>query len=73
MAKSVYWGVKLGNGCKFDGPMQFYKFPGSSILTGNDCRFNSLTIATQAWDIKTLQHMDTQLGSICQNRRWMRF
>ena len=47
-AKSIYWGVKLGNRCKFDGPMQFYKFPGSSILIGNDCRFNSLTIATQA-------------------------
>ena len=48
LVKSICWGIKLGNRCMFDGPIQFHKFPGSSISVGNGCRFNSITLATQA-------------------------
>ena len=46
--KSKLWGIQIGRRCKFDGPIHFYKFPGSSIIIGSKCRFNSLNIATQA-------------------------
>ncbi len=46
--KCLWWGVALGYGCIFDGPIQIFRCPGSEIRIGNNCRFNGHTIATQA-------------------------
>nr|NJM01460.1 acyltransferase [Desulfobacula sp.] len=38
----------MGKKCQFDGRTIFYKHPGSTIVVGDHCRFNSLTVSTQA-------------------------
>ena len=39
--KCWIWGIKIGKGCTFIGPVLFYKEPGSTIKIGNNCRFSS--------------------------------
>lgn len=39
--KCWIWGIKIGKGCTFIGPILFYKEPGSTISIGNNCRFSS--------------------------------
>lgn len=39
--KCWFWEVKIGNKCKFVGPILIYKEPGSIIKIGNNCRFSS--------------------------------
>lgn len=46
--KAYWWGIKIGKKCRFDGRIHFYKYPGSSIIIGDRCRFNSLSISTMA-------------------------
>lgn len=41
--KARLWGVRLGCGCSFRGKVIFYKTQGSSIVIGDNCRFNSLS------------------------------
>lgn len=43
--KCWLWGVEIGKGCKFIGPILIYKEPGSIIKIGNNCRFTSLSYA----------------------------
>lgn len=41
--KCWFWGIDIGKGCKFVGPILIYKEPGSTIKIGNKCRFSSLS------------------------------
>ncbi|MGV7224313.1 MAG: hypothetical protein ACQ9MH_22710, partial [Nitrospinales bacterium] len=36
-----WWGVKLGSGAVFNGRPVFRRHPGSRIIIGTNCRFNS--------------------------------
>lgn len=36
-----WWGVRLGKKCSFQGKSHFCRVPGSSILIGDSCEFNS--------------------------------
>ena len=38
---AYWWGVKIGNGCKFQGKMYFNRIQNSEIRIGNNCTFNS--------------------------------
>lgn len=38
---SWWWGVDLGPDCIFNGQPKFYRYPGSSIIIGRGCKFNS--------------------------------
>jgi len=42
-----WWGVSLGRGCAFRGRPQFRRNPGSAIVIGQNCMFNSS--ATSNW------------------------
>lgn len=39
--KMRFWGVKNGKDCSFRGNMIIYRSPGTTIKTGDGCRFNS--------------------------------
>lgn len=39
--KCWIWGVDIGKGCRFVGPILIYKEPGSTIKIGKNCKFNS--------------------------------
>jgi acetyltransferase-like isoleucine patch superfamily enzyme len=36
-----WWGVQIRRGCKFVGLPHFKRYPGSSIVVGKNCKFNS--------------------------------
>ena len=38
---AAWWGVKLGHGCAFHGQPRFKRHPGSRIIIGPKCKFNS--------------------------------
>ena len=37
----LLWGIKFGKKCSFRGKSVFYRAPGSDIIIGKKCRFNS--------------------------------
>lgn len=39
--KAYWWGVKIGRNVKFDGFCNFERYPGTSIIIGNNCTFRS--------------------------------
>ena len=41
-----WWGVYLGPGCEFNGLPRFRRYPGSLIMVGAGCKFNSSTNST---------------------------
>jgi acetyltransferase-like isoleucine patch superfamily enzyme len=45
--KAAWWGVKIGKGPLFQGTCYFKRFPGSSILIGNNCTFLSQPFSNQ--------------------------
>lgn len=39
--KALWWGIQLGKGCSFHGPVSFKRAPYSTIFIGEKCKFNS--------------------------------
>lgn len=42
-ASANWWGVKIGEGCKFNGKAKFYRLQECDITIGSNCTFNSST------------------------------
>ncbi len=44
---AAWWGVELGDGCRFFGVPQFRRHPGSTIRVGRECEFRSAPWSNQ--------------------------
>ncbi|HUV58664.1 MAG TPA: acyltransferase [Desulfatiglandales bacterium] len=68
---ALWWGIKLGSGCKFYGIPRFRRHPGSSISIGDKCLFNSSPVSNliginRPCIISTLSEgAQIQVGSYC--------
>jgi len=66
-----WWGVSLGCGCSFHGRAYFRRHPGSRIIIGSACKFNSLPYSNliginRPCIISTLSEIATiEIGSNC--------